>query len=72
MKPSQLHQMNIEELEMELENLKKALFQIRVRSETEKVENTAEVRSMKRDIARIETIKKMKMRKEKIPSGESA
>ena len=72
MKPSQLHQMNIEELEMELENLKKALFQIRVRSETEKVENTAEVRSMKRDIARIETIIKMKMRKEKIPSGESA
>ena len=72
MKPSQLHQMNIEELKMELENLKKALFQIRVRSETEKVENTAEVRSMKRDVARIETIIKMKMRKEKIPSGESA
>jgi len=60
MKASQLHQMNVEELENELQNLKKGLFQIRVRSQTEKVENTAEFRSMKRDIARIKTILKIK------------
>ena len=60
MKASQLHQMNVEELENELESLKRSLFQIRVRSQTEKVENTAEVRNMKRDIARIITIMKIK------------
>jgi len=59
-KASQLHQMNVEELENELESLKRSLFQIRVRSQTEKVENTAEVRNMKRDIARIITIMKIK------------
>jgi len=59
-KASQLHQMNIEELESELENLKRSLFQIRVRSQTEKVENTAETRNMRKDIARIITILKIK------------
>ena len=60
MKASHLHQMSVEELENELESLKRSLFQIRVRSQTEKVENTAEVRNMKRDIARIITIMKIK------------
>ena len=69
MKAAQLHQMTVEELETELEKLKQDAFRIRVRSETEKVENTAEVRSIKRDIARIKTI--MKIKNEEI-SGEEA
>jgi large subunit ribosomal protein L29 len=52
--------MTIDELENELESLKRSLFQIRVRSQTEKVENTAEVRNMRKDIARIKTILKVK------------
>ena len=69
MKASQLHQMDLEELENELQSLKKGLFQIKVRSQAERVENTAEVRSIKRDIARVKTIIRMKRGKR---SGEDA
>jgi len=59
-KVSQLHQLTLEELQTELEKLKQDAFHIRVRSETEKVENTAEVGAIRKGIARIKTIMKIK------------
>ena len=69
MKASQLHQMNAEELENELQSLKKGLFQMKVRSQTERVENTAEFRSIKRDIARVKTVLKIKSKNSKPGEG---
>ncbi|MBU1260334.1 MAG: 50S ribosomal protein L29 [Planctomycetes bacterium] len=56
MKVSEIREMRPDERQSELEKLKKALFNLRTRAETEKLENTQLLKNMKRDIARFKTI----------------
>jgi large subunit ribosomal protein L29 len=56
MKAAQIREMKPEDRNAELEKLVKELFNLRTRSQTEKLENTHLLRNIKRDIARCKTI----------------
>ncbi|WP_417321155.1 50S ribosomal protein L29 [Emcibacter sp.] len=56
MKASELRGKSIEELEGQLVDLKKEQFNLRFQGATAQLENTARVRQVRRDIARIQTL----------------
>lgn len=60
MKASDLTAKAPEELESQLAELKKEQFNLRFQKATGQMENTARVRQVRRDIARIKTFIKMK------------
>ncbi len=60
MKASDLADMTVDQLEDELERLKKEQFNLRFQAASGQLENTARVRQVRRDIARIKTIEKAK------------
>ena len=60
MKASDLADMTVDQLQDELERLKKEQFNLRFQAASGQLENTARVRQVRRDIARIKTIEKSK------------
>ena len=60
MKASDIRVMTIDQLGDELLKLKKERFNLRFQRATGQLENTARVRQVRRDIARIETIARQK------------
>ena len=56
MKPSELKEKNISELEKELESLSRAQFSLRMQYGTQQLTNTSQLKKTKRDIARVRTI----------------
>ncbi|MXN64066.1 50S ribosomal protein L29 [Rhizobiales bacterium] len=56
MKATDVRAKTIDELSTELEALKKEQFNLRFQKATGQLENTARVRQVRRDIARIQTI----------------
>ncbi len=56
MKASELKLKTADELVDELESLKKEQFNLRFQQATGQLENTARVRKVRRDIARIQTV----------------
>ena len=58
MKAKDVRDLTAEELEKELQERKQELFNLRLQSRTGQLENTARVRTVKRTIARLLTIKK--------------
>ena len=56
MKPDDLRAMTLDQLEDEALKLKKEQFNLRFQRATNQLENTARVRAVRRDIARIKTI----------------
>lgn len=56
MKASEIREMNPDELEGELENLERRLFDIRSQAVTEKLEDPTQLTKTKRGIARLKTI----------------
>ncbi len=60
MKASDVKQMTADELTDELAKLKKEQFNLRFQKATGQLENTARVRVVRRDIARIKTISRHK------------
>ncbi len=57
MKPKELRQLSIEELGSELHNLKEELFSLKFKHKTQRVSNPLKIRTARRDIARLLTIK---------------
>ena len=55
-KASELQSKSIEELNGELADLKKEQFNLRFQQATNRLENTARVRQVRRSIARIQTV----------------
>ncbi|PTW61574.1 LSU ribosomal protein L29P [Breoghania corrubedonensis] len=55
MKASDVRQLSADQLREELEKLKKEQFNLRFQKATGQLENTARVRQIRRDIARIQT-----------------
>ena len=60
MKPGDLRAMALDQLDDELLNLKKEQFNLRFQRATGQLENTARVRQVRRDIARIRTVSRHK------------
>ena len=60
MKVSDLHDMTVDQLNDELVRLKKEQFNLRFQTATGQLENTAQIRQARRDIARIKTIETAK------------
>lgn len=56
MKASDVRAMTPDQLKDELEKLKKEQFNLRFQGATGQLENTARIRQVRRDIARIQTI----------------
>ena len=56
MKPSDLRTRTVDELSEEVETLGKEIFNLRFQRASGQLENTARVRQVRRDIARIKTI----------------
>ena len=56
MKASQLRELSTEELEQKSKEQLDQLFSARVRHATGQLENTAQLKTLKRDIARVETL----------------
>ena len=56
MKPNELRDMSVEDLESRLTELTEERFRLRFRSATESIENPMRFREIRRDIARMQTI----------------
>jgi large subunit ribosomal protein L29 len=59
-KPQELREMSVEDLESKVNELTEEKFRLRFRSATESIENPIRFRTIRRDIARIKTILKEK------------
>ncbi|RDE09755.1 50S ribosomal protein L29 [Pelagibacterium lacus] len=55
-KPSDVRAKTVDELKDELVNLKKEQFNLRFQRATQQLENTSQVRKVRRDIARVKTV----------------
>ena len=64
MKASEVRDMTVDQLDDELLKLKKEQFNLRFQKATGQIENTAQVRKVRRDIARIKTIAAEKVKAE--------
>lgn len=60
MKGSQVHDLTVDQLQDELVKLKKEQFNLRFQVASGQLENTARVRQIRRDIARIRTVAQTK------------
>ena len=58
MKASEIKELSQEELERKGSDLKEELFNLRFQHATGQLENTAKLKTIKRDIARVQTILK--------------
>ncbi len=56
MKPNEIREMSVDDLRARLEELRTERFNLRFRSATESIENPMRFRSLRRDIARMQTI----------------
>jgi large subunit ribosomal protein L29 len=56
MKATELREKTADQLTEELANLKKEAFNLRFQGATNQLENTARVRNVKRDVARVKTV----------------
>jgi large subunit ribosomal protein L29 len=56
MKPKEMRDLDVEELETKVSEFRAELFNARIRRETGQLENTAKLGLLRRDIARAETI----------------
>jgi large subunit ribosomal protein L29 len=56
MKSSELRDLSVEELEAKAREMRGELFNVRIRKTTGQLENTAKLSTLRRDIARAETI----------------
>jgi large subunit ribosomal protein L29 len=62
MKPSEFRAMTIEELVMKEQDLRKELFNLRFQQATGEIENPMRIKAVKKDIARVLTIKSEKLK----------
>lgn len=62
MKPSELKAMTIDELTRREQELRRELFNLRFQKATGEIENPMRIRAVKKDIARVLTIKSEKLK----------
>ena len=62
MKPGELRSKSNDELNDELQSLLRAQFNLRMQKATQQLNNTSQIRKVRRDIARVRTILNQKAR----------
>ncbi len=55
MKPAEIRELSAEDLQAKLQDARQELFNLRFQMATSQLDNTARVRQVKKDIARIQT-----------------
>jgi large subunit ribosomal protein L29 len=55
-KPDEIRELSVEDLKAKIDELTRERFNLRFRSATESIENPMRFRSLRRDIARMQTI----------------
>ena len=55
MKAKEVHKLNDEEIQVEIERLRRHMFELRSQAVTEKIEDTSQFQKTRRDIARLLT-----------------
>jgi large subunit ribosomal protein L29 len=55
-KPDEIREMSVEDLRAKIDEMTRERFNLRFRSATESIENPMRFRSLRRDIARMQTI----------------
>ena len=61
MTPKEVRKLNDEEIEVEIERLRRRHFELRTQSVTEKIEDTSQFGKIKKDIARLQTERKARV-----------
>ncbi|MBW2543527.1 MAG: 50S ribosomal protein L29 [Deltaproteobacteria bacterium] len=56
MKPSEFRELSLDELRSKGQDLRSEAFNVRIKRSTGQLENTARLKQLRRDIARVETI----------------
>ena len=56
MKPNEIREMSVEDLQARIDELTRERFNLRFRSATESIDNPMRFRDLRRDIARMQTI----------------
>ena len=65
MKPNEIREMSLEEMQRKRNDLKEEMFNLRFQHGVGQLENTAKLKQTKRDIARIETLIREQQRADK-------
>ncbi|MFB3112347.1 MAG: 50S ribosomal protein L29 [Gemmatimonadales bacterium] len=60
MKPAEIRDLSLNELQTKAKELRGEAFNIRIKRSTGQLENTARLKQLRRDIARVETIMREK------------
>ena len=60
MKPAEIRDLSVNELQTKAQDLRSEVFNIRIKRSTGQLENTARLKQLRRDIARVETIMREK------------
>jgi len=60
MKPSEIRDLSLNELQTKVKDLRGEQFNVRIKRKTGQLENTARLKQLRRDIARVETIMREK------------
>jgi len=60
MKPVEIRDLSLNEMQTKAQDLRSEAFNIRVKRSTGQLENTARLKQLRRDIARVETIMREK------------
>jgi large subunit ribosomal protein L29 len=60
MKPGESRDLSLDEMQTKAQDLRSEAFNIRVKRSTGQLENTARLKQLRRDIARVETIMREK------------
>ncbi len=60
MKPAEIRDLSLNELQTKAQDLRSEAFNIRIKRSTGQLENTARLKLLRRDIARVETIMREK------------
>ena len=61
MTPKEVRKLNDEEIEVEIERLRRRHFELRTQSVTEKIEDTSQFGKIKKDIARLQTERRARL-----------
>ena len=56
MKSSEFRELSLEELEAKAQGLRSEAFNVKIKRSTGQLENTAKLKELRRDIARVETV----------------
>ena len=71
MKASEIREKTDQEIDLEIEQCRKEIFDLRLKFQTNQLEDTSRIRTLRRDIARMETEKTARRKSAKQSQGES-